>query len=285
LGQPKAMRREVTTVDHATAVLDPWRDRLLQLGVEIELGRAVPGLRFKNDRAVGEINSQETFDHVILALDIPGLQYVLNNSVALDSGSADRLEVLTGRANKLKVAPPYKVMRLWFDRKPDASRWDIIETPEHHPVNLLAQFHLMEKESAAWSEQTGGAIIEAHLYADWKWQDMPDDQVWPTIRSTFLEILPEMANAQILDYTVGSYHNFTSFETGQGKLRPTSDFAVKQGLSNVRLAGDWVHTDYPSALMERAVSTGREAANHCLYEDGVRAARVTMTSKYGPGLV
>lgn len=285
LGQPKAMRREITTVDHATAVLDPWRDRLLELGVEIETGRGVPGLRFKDGKALGEVNSNEEFDHVIMALDIPGLKFVLNNSVALDDSSADRLDILKGRAAKLKIAPPYKVIRLWFDRQPDKSRWDIIETPEHHPINLLAQFHLMEEESAAWAKKTGGAIIEAHLYADWKWKDMPDEMVFPTIRDTFLEILPEMADAKILDYTVGSYHNFTSYETGQGKIRPTSDFAVKQGISNVGFAGDWVHTEYPSALMERAVSTGREAANLCLYQDGVRAARVTMTSKYGPGLV
>mgnify|MGYP001365452573 CR=1 FL=1 len=285
LGQPKAMRREVTTVDHATAVLDPWRDRLLELGAKIETGRGVPGLRFKGGCALGEINSNEEFDHVIMALDVPGLKTVMNGSQALDAASADRLEVLKGRAAQLKVAPPYKVMRMWFDRRPNDSRWDIIETPQHHPINLLAQFHLMETESANWAKKTGGAIIEAHLYADWKWDNTPDEQVWPSIRDTFLEILPEMQNAQMLDYTVGSYHNFTSFETGQGLIRPTSDFAKKQGIANLGLAGDWVHTEYPSALMERAVSTGREAANYCLYEDGIRAARITMTSKHGPGLL
>ena len=53
----------------------------------------------------------------------------------------------------------------------------------------------------------------------------------------------------------------------------------------MRMDGDWVKTDYPSALMERAVSTGREAANLALYADDVRAAVVVETSKHGPGLI
>ncbi|MEC8024457.1 MAG: FAD-dependent oxidoreductase [Myxococcota bacterium] len=285
IGQPKAMNREITTVDHATGVLNPWRDRLLSLGVKIELGRAVPGLRFQDGRAMGEIGTNEEFDHVILALDVGGAQAVLRNSDAYDGRSADALGALRGRVDSMKIAPPYKVMRLWFDRQPDASRPDLIETPQHHPINLIAQFDKLEDESAQWAKQTGGSIFELHLYADWRWADMPDALVWPEVKDTFLEVLPEMANANIIDYTVGSYHNFTSIEAGQGTLRPKADFPRTVGLENVALAGDWVKTDYPSALMERAVSTGREAANLALYADDVRAAVVVETSKHGPGLV
>jgi len=285
MGQPKAMRREITTQDHATAVLDPWRDRLLDLGVDIQLDRAVPGLRFAEGRALGEINSTEVFDHVVCSLDIPGLKYVLANSVSLDEASADAVQDLKAQASALAVAPPYKVVRIWFDKQADPSRADILETPQHKPINLVAQFHLMEEESYQWAQQTGGSVMELHLYANWALDGLSDEQVLPAVRDTFLEILPEMWDANVLDYTVGSYHNFTSFETGQATLRPMANTAKKMGISNMGLAGDWVHTEYPSALMERAVSTGREAANLCLYSDGVKAARVTMTSKYGPGLI
>ena len=45
MGHPKAMWREVTTEDHATAVITPWEERLRDLGVNIELNRSCSGLR------------------------------------------------------------------------------------------------------------------------------------------------------------------------------------------------------------------------------------------------
>lgn len=285
MGQPKAMCREITIQDHATAVLNPWRDRLLDLGVDIQLDRAVPGLRFAEGRALGEINSTEVFDHVVCSLDIPGLKFVLGNSVSLDETSAFAVKDLQSQAVALDVAPPYKVIRLWFDKQADPSRYDILETPQHKPINVVAQFHLMEEESHLWAKKTGGSIMELHLYSNWELAGLSDEQIFPAVRNTFLEILPEMWDANVLDYTVGSYHNFTSFECGQAAIRPMADTAKKMGISNMGLAGDWVHTAYPSALMERAVSTGREAANLVLYSDKIKAAPVTMTSNYGPGII
>ena len=44
-------------------------------------------------------------------------------------------------------------------------------------------------------------------------------------------------------------------------------------------------TDYPAALMEKAVSTGREAANLCLFLDDVREVELTVTDSKVPGLI
>ena len=284
MGQPKAMCREITIQDHATAVLNPWRDRLLDLGVDIQLDRAVPGLRFAEGRALGEINSAEVFDHVVCSLDIPGLKAVLGNSVSLDESSSFAVQELQAQAKALAVAPPYKVIRLWFDKQADPSRYDILETPQHKPINVVAQFHLMEEESHLWAKKTGGSIIELHLYANWELAGLPDEQVFPAVRNTFWRSFRRCGTPTSW-ITPWLYHNFTSFECGQATIRPMADTARKMGISNMGLAGDWVHTSYPSALMERAVSTGREAANLALYEDGVKAAPVTMTSNYGPGII
>ena len=40
-----------------------------------------------------------------------------------------------------------------------------------------------------------------------------------------------------------------------------------------------------AALMEKAVSTGREAANLCLFLDDVREVELTVTDSKGPGLI
>ncbi len=285
VGQPRAMDREITTVDHGTAVIGPWTRRLESLGVTIETGRPVSGLTVKSGRVVGTLGHQDRFDWVVLATDVPGVRKIIAKSLALDAESTAAFSAVATNLSQLRVAPPYKILRVWFDRPTDASHPDVIETPQHQPINLVAQFHLLEDESRAWAQKNGGSILEFHLYANPIWSSVAENAVWPTIRPVVLELFPELARARVIAQTVGSYENFTSFEGGQGGLRPTATRAVQSGLSNLLFAGDWVHTDYPSALMERAVSTGREAANHILLFDGVRQAKLVATSGHGPGVL
>ena len=285
MSDPKAMRREVTTTDHGTAVIDPWVAYLKALGVTIELNSPVRGLDFEEGAPVGEREDPRRYDWVVLATSVPGAKSIINGSRALDDRSSEVISRLSRRINQMKIAPPYKVARLWFDRQPKAGTPDIIETPQHPPINLITQFHLLEDESAEWARRTGGSVLEFHLYANETLGGMGDDEVWPYIRQTAMELLPDMQGARILGQTVGSYHDFTSYEVGQGSLRPSSGFALDAGAKQLSLAGDWIATQYPSALMEKAVCTGREAANHCLLNDAVRQVGMTVTPNDGPGLL
>lgn len=288
MSQPKAMWREVTTTDHGTAIIDPWATHLRTLGVQIELNRPCSGLRFQGDRVVGILDDERDYDGVILATSIPGTKKILSQSEAY-SDSDWRLEQfskLSDRLMGLKVAPPYKVLRAWLDKPTQANRTDILETPQHKPVNLIALFHLLEDESRTWAQRTGGSVLEFHLYADEKWGTASDLDAWRAAEPIMSELYPELRGARLIDFTVGSYHDFTSFETGQGLLRPSADTPfMEYQLKGLAFAGDWVATQYPSALMERAVSTGREAANHFLLADRVRQAALTATARSGPGLL
>lgn len=53
-----------------------------------------------------------------------------------------------------------QVMRVWFDQQLSGHNGtiDILETPDFAPVNLIAQYHLLEDECAAWANKTGGAL-------------------------------------------------------------------------------------------------------------------------------
>lgn len=286
VGQPKAMNRQITTVDHHTAVIGPWEARLRYLGVRIELARPVKGLRFALDRALGEVGSSETFDQVVLATDVKGSQSVLAGSVALDSPAAVALADVKAKVGMMRVAPPYKILRVWLDKQPRAEVPDVLETPQHRPINLLAQYHLLEAESRDFAMRTGGSVLEFHLYANPLLSVVPDDALWPLVRIPALELMPELASAKLLARTVGSYSNFTSFEVGQASARPNSCYAAENGIGNLSLCGDWVGTpDYPTALMERAVVTGREAANSILLSDHVRQVPFWVTASHGPGLI
>ena len=283
ISQPYAFDREITTVDHGTALIDPWVARIRSLGGTVTTGAAVPGLRIEGDRAVGVVGESETFDWVVLACDVRGAQAVLAGSVGDGSGGAAALDRLRGRIGQQQSAPPYRILRAWFDRRPDPSRPDVIETPQHDPLALICQFHLLEQEPMDWAAATGGAVIEFHLYAlEGDLADAPDDEVWDRIRPTVLEVLPEMADATLLGSTVGTHRDFTSFGVGLGLVRPLPETPALDGVANLRLAGDWVAAPTPSALMERAAVTGRLAANACLFADSVREVGYQHVSPRGP---
>ena len=180
------------------------------------------------------------------------------------------------------MPPPYKVRRVWTDRLLDPSRPDLVETPEHSPLALIAQFHQIGTESRVWSEETGGSVLEFHPYPlDGATAALADDEVWPHIRPTVLEVWPELAGHRILGATVGSYEDFASFAVGQGSRRPLPD-GLTDEVANLMVAGDWVHTTTPSALTERSVLTGRLAANACRFADGGREVGYDHPPMLGP---
>jgi carotenoid phi-ring synthase / carotenoid chi-ring synthase len=283
VSQPYAFDREITTVDHATAVIDPWVQRLRDLGSRVLSGAPVPGLVLDEDRAVGIVGESDRFDWVVLACDVRGAQRVLAGSEPPDAAAAAALDALRTRVDLQRTAPPYRILRLWLDRGLADHRPDLIETPQHGPLALIAQFHLLEEESREWADSTGGAVLEFHLYAlEDELASVPDQQVWSMLRPLAEELLPELAHATVLGSTVGSYEDFTSFASGLGLVRPSPWTPREDGLGNLTLAGDWIAAPTPSALMERSVVTGRLAANECLLADGVRESGYQHVSPNGP---
>lgn len=288
IGHPRAFRRVVTTEDHGTVVIEPWAQRVRALGGTVRTRAPVTGLRFAGDRVVGEVGSDALYDHVVLATDIPGLKRVLGGSVASDARGAQGLSTMRAMTSRLAIAPAYSVLRVWFD-KPTAPRppsQAVIESSQYRPINLVALFHMLEAESRDWAARANGSVVEFHLYTTPELKGLGADEIWRRIQPTALEILPDLAGARPLDFALGQYENFTSYEVGQGKIRPRPNSpALDAGVKNLALAGDWLHTLYPSALMEKAVSTGREAANHVLLTDRVREVPLRVPRLRGPGLL
>ena len=190
------------------------------------------------------------------------------------------------KVDKLKIAPLYKIVRVWFDKQPSDDIPDIIETPDYGAVNLIAQYSRLEDEFKEWANETGGSVLEFHCYTWTKLfpVNVTDDKVWGLIAPTVKKILPQIFDRQfnVLASHVYSFQNFGSFEHGSIQYRPNVKYF---SMNNIYLAGDWIRTSYPAALMEKAVSTGREAANEVLLKDNVRQASLTVTSSQGPGIL
>jgi isorenieratene synthase len=292
IGHPKAFHRKVTTTDHETAVIGPWSNRLRELGVKIQTNTPVQGLLMESNKVTGVISGgqNEEFDEVILALDVPGLQKIVAGARAMDGDSAAGLSALKERISLMRTAPSYSVLRVWLDKPISKNRSfteSVIECSEYRPINLISITSMLEDESAEWAQRTGGSIVEYHLYNTPEFAGMDAAAIWQRISTTALGLVPELAaqNAKPVDFSLGQFKNFTSFEVGQGASRPTASYPRELGISNLSLSGDCIATRYPSALMERALSTGREAANLVLRKDEVTEVDLVVASSRGPGIV
>ncbi|MBM4279431.1 MAG: FAD-dependent oxidoreductase [Deltaproteobacteria bacterium] len=284
ISQPRAMNREVTTTDHATAVLEPWQQRLQDLGVKVETNHVTRGLRFEGGKAKGEVGEAKDYDFVVVATSVPGTKKLLQGSVA-DAASAAELAKLRAVADPLQTAPPYHVLRVWLDQAPPPGTPDVIESPQHKPIHLYCFTSQLEDESAEYARRTGGSVVELHLYDTPELAGLTKEQIWDKVKGTFAELQPTLKEANVRGMVLGRHHDFTSYETGQTKARPAPDAPAAAGVDNLAFAGDWVKTDYPSALMERAVATGREAANVALLRDDVRQVDVPHLRTRGPGFL
>ena len=61
-----------------------------------------------------------------------------------------------------------KVLRIWFDKQLNSSAPDILETPDFTPINLIAQYHLLEEEFIVWANKTGGSVMEFQLVSSFR---------------------------------------------------------------------------------------------------------------------
>jgi isorenieratene synthase len=297
LGHPKAFHRKITTVDHGPAVIEPMADHIITYGGEVKVGEPVNGLRFKDGLAKGCVGEKEDYDYVILAADIPGAKKIVNASTADDAASQKALKGLQDGLGGMKVAPVYHILRVWFDKATDPNRpfnQAVIETPRS-PVHLIGLFHMLEQECKDWvkSRPNGeGSVVEFHLYNAPKTpglakKGLTAEEAWKVIEEECWRILPELKRqgAKPLSMTMGTFENFTSYEVGQASVRPDSLWpSAELGLRNLTLAGDWIATPYPSALMERSVCSAREAANKILVDDNVLEVPLRVARSKGPGV-
>ena len=258
----------------------------------IELNTRAKGLMFEStsNHVTAESNHPEDlYDHVILATDLSGVKHILEDTLSATPTDTPQFNIikslLHNSISKLSMAPPYKLLWVWFDKQlnsPDAPV--MLQTPEFPPITSIGQVHLLQDQFIQWGNETGGSVLQFDLYA-WNSGHIDDDKLWDFISPVVADIYPEIIDREfkVLDFHVHTGSNHPAFLRGMEKFRPNVTLPSELGIPNLSFAGDWLHTDYPSAFMERAVSTGREAANHVMLSDHVRQVSMTTTNPRGPG--
>ncbi|MCH6161522.1 FAD-dependent oxidoreductase [Streptomyces marispadix] len=284
LGSAEGLLFDVPSEPFPCALWDPLARRLDKLGVGVRTGVAVrsvrpdagtesrtgPGAGYGGGFTLslagrtdarddaGEELEVRRYDAVVLALDSRGLQTLVEGSPHLGDG-----QWRAGVA-RLRQAPPFLVSRYWLDRPVAPGRPGFLGTSGYGPLDNVSVLDRWEGEAARWARRRGGSVLELHAYA------VPEDRdrtaVEASARSELARVYPETASAGVVDVRHEWQRDCPHFPVGGYRDRP----GVRTRHPRLVVAGDLVRTELPSALMERAATTGFQAANALLSTWGVR---------------
>jgi len=255
VGSAEGLLFDVPDDDYDTALWAPLGRHLERLGVEVATGVRVEGVEEAGDgvRVTSSAGAAEA-DAVVLALDVAGLRGLVADAPWL--GTPPWRE----RIAALRTAPPFGVARRWYGARiggPDgAQAAPFLGTSGYGPLDNLSRLDAFEAGAAAWASRTGGTVLEAHGYALEDASDAARERLWAEAS----RIHPEIADAPVLGEEWLVAEDCPLVDTSPWLLRPE----VTTPDARVALAGDLVRCDFPVALMERAATTGWQAANALL---------------------
>ena len=119
-------------------------------------------------------------------------------------------------------------------------------------------------EYRAWSNETGGACIEVHVYGPEDVLQQTDAVLLTTVLTDFYRAFPELKGHLIKPHLQRNAATHTLPALG---ARGTH-LGVETPWENFFCAGDWVRHETPAFFLERACVTGLEAANRVLSSCG-----------------
>ncbi|WP_445257690.1 FAD-dependent oxidoreductase [Nocardioides aurantiacus] len=258
LGSAEGLLFDVPVDDYDTALWAPLGRHLAAHGAEVRTGEAVEQVSSAGDGALDVLTGAGStrVDGVVLALDRQPLQQLVAASPDLGD-DAWRASVAGQRS-----APPFAVWRLWLDRRVVPGAAPFRATSGFGPLDNVSVLELLEEGAARWTAEHDGSVVELHAYAvDPAQAEGPGvqalrERLWREL----LAIHPELAGARI--------RHEEWLWRDDCPLVGTEPWASRPGVvtpdPRVVLAGDGVRCELPVALMERAATTGFQAADRLL---------------------
>jgi carotenoid phi-ring synthase / carotenoid chi-ring synthase len=188
--------------------------------------------------------------HVVLALDAPAAQALLNASPAT-APEAARLSFPPG----LETG----IVRLWFSRAPQAGAESGICSGDLSIDNFFWLQHF-QRGAAAWHAATGGAVVEAHIYGPPEVLALPDAALLARAAADVQRAHPELRGTLIHQTIQRNTPSHTRFGVGADERH----LGVASPWPGLYCCGDWVRYPHPALFLERACVTGLAAANAVL---------------------
>jgi isorenieratene synthase len=278
MANPEGLVFDVLDDEFEASLWTPFRTYLEDLGVRFRLGVEVTSMgRSSADRWTveccetgEEATDTESPDLVVLAVTVPGLQWIASRSPGL--GDARWRQNVAD----LRLTLPFAVWRLWLDRPVNSDRHPFVGTAGYPYLDNISVYTMFEEESRRWADATEGSVVELHAYA------VPEDVGEAALRASMLEglhdLYPETRDARALHEVFRLDQDCPAFPPGGHARRP----GVKTPAEGVALAGDFVRLPFPTALMERATASGFLAANHVLTRWDVRPEPIWSVPLVGP---
>ena len=281
VGSSEGLLFDVPGDDYDSLLWAPLGDHLRRLGATVRCESEVTAVRGAGDGVrVETAGFAVDADAVVLALDPPALRRVV-------AGLEDLAEDEAGRrwreqVERVRSAPPFVVWRLWTAEPLDEGRPPFLGTSGFGPVDNVSAVHLFEEHARAYAARTGGAVVEVHAYAVPSAADpSTHEALRMTLRDELGRIWPETAGMSIVHEEWIVRDDCVLVGLDPWDERP----GVTTPDPRVMLAGDAVRCDLPVALMERAATTGVQAADHLLAgwgRSGQGVWSVPLTSRLGP---
>ena len=255
VGSAEGLLFDVPDDDYDTALWAPLGRYLAGLGVETRTGVRVVGLEDAGGGVVVTTSDERVVaDAVVLALDVRALQALVADAAWLgDTGWRERIAAL-------RSAPPFGVGRRWLSgRFPEIAPF--LGTSGYGPLDNISRLDAFEAGAAGWAGRNAGTVVEVHGYA---LRDPAGarEALWREAA----RVHPELDDAGVVAEEWLVRDDCPLVGTEPWLLRP----AVQTPDPRVVLAGDLVRCDWPVALMERAATTGWQAANALLARAGRR---------------
>jgi carotenoid phi-ring synthase / carotenoid chi-ring synthase len=271
-GNPEGLVFDVARRPFSVGLWQPLGAYLAARGAELALGEEVTAI----ERAAGSDFSiataagrRDRASACVLALPVPPLRRLVAASPGLDGRR------LRSTVASLDVTLPFAVWRLWLDAPVSPDRAPFAGTTGVGLLDNISLYHLFEDESRAWAARTGGAVVELHAYAIPR--DTAEGDIRRELRAGLHRCYPETRQARVVAERYLERRDCPAFTAGSWTDRP----GVETDVDGLALAGDFVKLPVPSALMERAATSGMMAANHLLARRGVAGAPIWSVPRRG----
>ncbi len=250
VGSAEGLLFDVPDDDYDTALWAPLGRHLAGLGVEVFTGTRATGLAEAGDGVVVATSTGDLAAHaVVLAVDTRPLKCLVADAGWLGD------EQWRDRVAALRSAPPFGVGRRWFaGRHRGVSAF--LGTSGYGPLDNISRLDAFEAGATHWAQANSGTVVEVHGYALGDTSDAMRETLWREAA----RVHPELGAATVLAEEWLVEDDCALVDTSPWLNRPT----VETPDARVVLAGDLVRCDWPIALMERAATTGWQAANTLL---------------------
>lgn len=169
----------------------------------------------------------------------------------------------------VKLAPPFAVYRIWFDGKVNEDRPAFLGTADFGPLDNISVMERFEAGAAKWAKEHGGSVIELHAYAvpvETHGNSVLEKALAERLLQELERVYQETGALKIVAQEFLIERDCPLVSKNSWHERPV----VQTPHQTLVLAGDWLKTDLPIALMERAATTGLMAANELLHAWGIQ---------------